>query len=170
MCSGSSYSYCPPLFKLHLPQALARDTYAMYSLSSSLVSALLSLSAAAYGWPTVSAPVVVRDYKPCCNNSSQHGFAWTVVRFQYNASYIFSTPAHQIDYGVVAFNLTNPALASPAVCSATSTQLQDYFYGDMIYKCSSDAGTTTTFTFNAPSEVLTWNQTWVCADANPVYL
>ena len=104
-----------------------------------------------------------------CVAASTRNFAWTVVGFDFHASYIFTTPAHQNSWGYVNFNLSNPALDQPAVCSASSDQLENFFYGDISYDCASPAGAAApsdaTFSFSQPSGLLAVNQTWVCPDA-----
>lgn len=117
-----------------------------------------------------AAPAAPRDANPGCTAASLGNFDWSIGEFVYNKSITFSTPAHQIASGVVQFNLTNPALAYPAVCEAYSTQLSDFFYGNIIYNCTSEGPeTTTTFAFNAPAGTLDVNQTWTCSDKDPQY-
>ncbi|KAL1900537.1 hypothetical protein Sste5346_002260 [Sporothrix stenoceras] len=129
--------------------------------------ALVGLLASA---AAVSAAPTARDANPGCTAASLGNFDWSIAEFVYNKSIVFSTPAHQIDNGIVQFNLTNPALAYPAVCQAYSTQLSDFFYGNIIYNCTSEGDeTTTTFAFNAPAETLDVNQTWTCSDKDPQY-
>ncbi|KAI0840328.1 hypothetical protein F5Y06DRAFT_262363 [Hypoxylon sp. FL0890] len=121
----------------------------------------------------VAAPLDLhtRDSNPGCQAASFGDFAWTVENFDYHASYIFTTPAHQNSWGYVNFNLTNPALEYQAICSASSDQLSDFFYGTMQYKCTVPDGSTTetTFDFSRPSGVLDVNQTWTCSDTDPQY-
>lgn len=105
-----------------------------------------------------------------------HNFAWTVTDFEYHASYVFSTPAHQNSWGYVDFNLSNPAVPDAvATCHAASNQLSDFFYGTVWYDCALN-GTTTgggpapaTFAFSRPSGELKVNQTWTCDDQDPKY-
>lgn len=117
------------------------------------------------------ASVNVRDSNPGCQKNSFGDFKWIVKDFDYHASYIFSTPSHQISNGYVSFNLTNPALAYDASCQAISSQLQEFFYGNMIYTCTVPDGSTTetTFDFSRPSGRLDVNQTWTCSDQDPKY-
>ncbi|KAI1378430.1 hypothetical protein F4677DRAFT_443644 [Hypoxylon crocopeplum] len=112
-----------------------------------------------------------RDSNPGCQAASFGNFEWTVENFDYHASYTFTTPAHQNSWGYVNFNLTNPALEYQAICSATSNQLSDFFYGTMPYTCKVPDGSTTTatFDFSRPSGVLNINQTWTCSDEDPQY-
>ncbi|KAK0612782.1 hypothetical protein B0T17DRAFT_459803, partial [Bombardia bombarda] len=91
---------------------------------------------------------------------------WTVQNFDYHASYIFSTPAHQNSWGYVNFNLTNN-LSPPttAVCSAASSQLSDFFYGTVSYACTLPAdapeGSAVGFLFSRPSGKLDIHETVV---------
>lgn len=114
-----------------------------------------------------------RDANPGCTEASFGNFSWMVDDFDYHASYIFTTPAHQNSWGYANFNLSNPALPYKAACSATSSQLNDFFYGDFWYECSipdgSPAGTGATFAFNRASGQLDFNQTWRCSDEDAQY-
>ena len=107
--------------------------------------------------------------KPQCSEISQSPeFRWTVEQFDFHASYIFSTPAHQNSWGYASFNLTNPALPYQAACSASSNQLNDFFYGNMWYNCSLPAEANgngpAAFQYSRPSGKLDVNQTWECND------
>ncbi|KAI1362229.1 hypothetical protein F5Y08DRAFT_279408 [Xylaria arbuscula] len=107
-----------------------------------------------------------------CTSTSFGDFAWAIEDFTYHAGYIFSTPAHQISSGSVAFNITNPAYPEEKVsCTAYSTWLQDFFYGNINYNCDvpEDSGITTSFSFSRPSGQLNINQTWSCNDQDPQY-
>ncbi|KAK3326083.1 hypothetical protein B0H66DRAFT_550034 [Apodospora peruviana] len=109
-----------------------------------------------------------------CTSNSQHGFAWQITGFDYHASYIFTTPAHQNSWGYVNFNITNPAVPGvAATCSGTSNQLSDFFYGTMPYTCTTPDDSSlprkTTFDFSRPSGLLRINETWSCADQDPQY-
>lgn len=119
----------------------------------------------------VAAPLQIRDSNPGCQAASFNNFSWSIEDFDYHASYVFTTPAHQNSWGYVNFNLTNPALEYPAVCSASSSQLSDFFYGTMIYNCELPESSTTkaTFDFSRPSGELNVNQTWTCSDTDPKY-
>ncbi|KAI0887614.1 uncharacterized protein GGS22DRAFT_157609 [Annulohypoxylon maeteangense] len=136
----------------------------MFNFISTLVTLLPLAIAAPVGLST-------RDSNPGCQAASFGNFAWQVENFDYHASYIFTTPAHQNSWGYVNFNLTNPALEYKAVCSATSNQLSDFFYGTMAYNCTVPDGSTTktTFDFSRPSGALNVNQTWTCSDEDPQY-
>ncbi|KAI1174143.1 hypothetical protein F4777DRAFT_411635 [Nemania sp. FL0916] len=112
-----------------------------------------------------------RDSDPACASTSFGDFAWNVEDLTYHAGYLFTTPAHQVSSGSVAFNLTNPALVEKVSCSAYSTQLNDFFYGTVNYECASPEGskTKTTFAYSRPSGQLDINQTWTCSDDDPQY-
>ena len=108
-----------------------------------------------------------------CSDVSFKGLEWTVQDFDYHASYIFTTPAHQNSWGYVNFNLSNPAIPYLASCSATSNQLSDFFYGTMWYNCTlpdeTPYGGAAQFAFSRPSGKLDVNQTWTCDDPDPQY-
>ncbi|KAL8404693.1 hypothetical protein RB594_009525 [Gaeumannomyces avenae] len=154
----------------------------MNTLLSVLV-AMASLAAASPILPPSTALLSPRDPAEhgCTDTSFGHpdAFAWSVAGFDYHASYTFTTPAHQNSWGYVNFNLTNPALApAVAVCSASSNQLSDFFYGTMEYTCAlpgggpivgGGRGGEATFDFSRPSGVLNIKQTWSCHDQDPQY-
>ncbi|EQK99737.1 hypothetical protein G6O67_004247 [Ophiocordyceps sinensis] len=104
-----------------------------------------------------------------CTSDSADAWEWTVSDFDYHASYVFTTPAHQNSYGNVNFNLTTSAVPYTAQCSATSTQLQDFFYGNMSYKCALPAANSyddVTFTFSKSSGELKIDHSWHCLGEN----
>jgi hypothetical protein len=105
-----------------------------------------------------------------CSDTSFHKFSWRALAFDFHASYTFSTPAHQNSWGYVSFDLLNPADDSTTHCEAQSSQLSDFFYGTVPYRCN-DTGAdrlgTTTFDFSRPSGQLRLNQTWTCDDQDP---
>lgn len=135
-----------------------------------LYTSLLALATCVSGTPT---PLSPRAATASCSDASVHGFAWTVKDFDFHASYIFSTPAHQNSWGYVSFNLSNPAVPDVvASCSAQSSQLSDFFFGTVSYQCTygGAAGPApATFSFNRPSGELAINQTWTCSDKSPTY-
>ncbi|KAI0544325.1 hypothetical protein F4679DRAFT_565490 [Xylaria curta] len=112
-----------------------------------------------------------RDSKTGCTSLSFGNFSWTVEAFTYTAGYEFTTPSHQVSSGSVQFNLTNPASAEKVTCSADSTSLTEFFYGNINYNCQAVAGsaTKTSFSFDRPSGELNINQTWKCDDEDPRY-
>ncbi|KAI8947082.1 hypothetical protein F4801DRAFT_562206 [Xylaria longipes] len=130
------------------------------------LAAVLPLTAAApYGLgPRSSNP-------SCASLSFSNDFSWTIEDFTYSASYHFTTPAHQVSGGNVNFNLTNPAVPEKVTCTAYSTQLSDFFYGNFNYNCQAAEGSTTetSFAFSRPSGLLNVNQTWTCTDQDPQF-
>ncbi|KAI1201172.1 hypothetical protein F5X97DRAFT_46392 [Nemania serpens] len=136
----------------------------MHNFIRTLV-AILPLAAAA---PHKTTP---RSGTQGCTSKSFGDFSWLIENFTYHASYIFSTPAHQIASGSVEFNLTNPAIPEKVTCTAYSTQLTDFFYGNFNYNCVAPTGSTTrtSFAFSRPSGQLDINQTWTCHDQDPQY-
>ncbi|KAK3351085.1 hypothetical protein B0H65DRAFT_107804 [Neurospora tetraspora] len=149
------------------------------TLTTALAALLLPLSQAS--------PIAIRQETtttnpehPSCATTSFKNFSWALSAFDYHASYIFTTPAHQNSWGYVNFNLSNPAIGSSVttVCSASSNQLSDFFYGTVQYTCTntpggvnSDVGNVgkTTFDFSRPSGELRFNQSWTCRDQDPKY-
>ncbi|KAK3956152.1 hypothetical protein QBC32DRAFT_332059, partial [Pseudoneurospora amorphoporcata] len=152
------------------------------TLTTALAALLLPLSQASpiairQETTTTTTPPSNPDQPSCATTSFGH-FSWALSSFDYHASFIFTTPAHQNSWGYVNFNLTNPAIGSSVttVCSASSNQLSDFFYGTVQYTCTntpegvkSDVGKTT-FDFNRPTGELRFNQTWTCRDQDPKYL
>ena len=130
----------------------------MYNFLSSLL-----LAGAAVSAPT---PLTPRQAEESCVKRSQDMNLWDVKQFDFHASYIFSTPAHQNSWGYVNFTLANPAVPYKPVCSAESNWLNDFYYGgEQIYECDSgDDATTATWSFSRPSGELRINQTWNCVD------
>lgn len=124
-------------------------------------NALILAAAAA---PALAAPL---EPRATCSSSFT---GWTITDLTFDASYIFTTPAHQNSWGNVRFNATNPAIDYQVACSASSNQLQDFFYGTQVYGCTvpEGSGGKATFTFNRASGELALNQTWYCRD-DPVY-
>lgn len=147
-------------------KVLHKNELKMYRLSASL----LALATLALGSPISLAP---RDDSTGCSDLSLKGFEWQVDNFDFHASYIFSTPAHQNSWGYASFNLSNPAVPNVvASCSAASNQLQDFFFGTQIYKCivnGTDGPAPASFAFNRSTGELDINQTWTCRDADPKY-
>ncbi|RYP32127.1 hypothetical protein DL768_011149 [Monosporascus sp. mg162] len=115
--------------------------------------------------------LAARDDNAGCTSKSFNHFKWTIEDFDYHSSYLFTTPAHQNSWGYVNFNVTNPALDYKASCKAASNQLSEFFYGTMVYDCTTPENTSaeTTFAFSRPSGQLDLNQTWTCSDEDPQY-
>ncbi|KAK5635992.1 hypothetical protein RRF57_011704 [Xylaria bambusicola] len=136
----------------------------MRNFASILIASLPFAIAAPYG-------LSPRDSEPGCTSISFGDFAWTIEDFTYHAGYVFSTPAHQISSGSVDFNITNPAFSEKVSCTAYSTVLTDFFYGNMNYNCDvpEGSGIGTSFSFSRPLNQLNINQTWTCSDEYPQY-
>lgn len=128
-----------------------------------LLSTLLFLA------PALASPIAPRD-EPTCGQKSGKLSEWTLTDFDFHASYIFTTPAHQNSWGYVSFNVSNPVLDYTVSCSAASSRLNDFFYGEMVYDCKAPEGesATTSFTFSRPDGALALNQSWTCND-DPKY-
>jgi hypothetical protein len=128
----------------------------MHNIVASLV-----LAGAALAAPSM---LDLRAAKSCTQSSMQTKL-WTVKGFDFHASYIFTTPAHQNSFGYVNFTLENPNVPFKPQCSAYSSQLDDFFYGNMIYNCTQPvAQHPATFTFSHPASELKINQTWACPE------
>lgn len=129
------------------------------------------LTAAFLATTALAAPASKATDKNSCTSKSIKVAEWTVHDFDFHASYTFTTPAHQNSYGYVNFTLANPALDYRAVCSTQSSQLQDFFYGNMNYNCTKPDGSwdEATFNFSRPTGQLNINQTWYCPDEGSVF-
>jgi hypothetical protein len=130
---------------------------------------LLALTATASPVPNPKAAVDARS-PAGCSAASFKNFAWTAKNFDFHASYIFTTPAHQNSWGYVSFDLVNPADQTTTHCEGQSNQLSDFFYGTVPYKCNDTARIgRTSFDFARPTNQLRLNQTWTCDDTDPQY-
>ncbi|KAK4236176.1 hypothetical protein C8A03DRAFT_45789 [Achaetomium macrosporum] len=129
-------------------------------------SALLALLAVPF---TTAFPVSLPRADPQgCSDISFKGFEWVARSFDFHASYVFTTPAHQNSWGYVSFDLYNTADQSTAHCEAQSNQLSDFFYGTVPYTCNDTLRSgSTTFDFARPNNRLRVNQTWTCDDKDP---
>jgi len=93
---------------------------------------------------------------------------FTLHDITYSSQMIYSTPAHlAVSSGTIAFNLTNTAVGYTTHCTASSSQLTDYFYGNIDYTCdapppSAGADAAASFTFSKPDGAFTVNETWSC--------
>ncbi|QUC15991.1 uncharacterized protein UV8b_00232 [Ustilaginoidea virens] len=115
----------------------------------------------------LAAPAAVdaRSTQPSCSDRATTVDQWSVKNFDFHASYTFSTPAHQNSQGYVYFTLENEALDFKTSCTGVSGQLQDFFYGQIVYNCTAPVGgNEASFTFSRPSNELKLTQTWTCAD------
>lgn len=113
----------------------------------------------------LAAPTTRQEPESCLDRSTNVSH-WTVEKFDFHSSYIFTTPAHQNSWGYVNFTLSNPAIDYKPICSAESNQLSDFFYGTQAYTCTvgddAPGGGGATFTYARPSGELRINQTWTC--------
>lgn len=117
-----------------------------------------------------ASPVATTKSPAGCSQTSFKNFEWKVQAFDFHASYIFSTPAHQNSWGYASFDLINPADHTTTHCEGASSQLSDFFYGTVPYKCNdTERVGETSFTFNRPTGELTLTQTWTCDDVDPKY-
>lgn len=120
----------------------------------------------------LAAPSTPRQVEPTCVDRSTKVTLWKVIQFDFHSSYVFTNPSHQNSWGYVNFTLSNPALDYKPICTATSNQLSDFFYGTTTYTCHTPdvpgAGTST-FTFSRPSNELRINQTWRCPDEGAMF-
>lgn len=113
---------------------------------------------------------------PSCTKSL-HPWSWSLSSLDYHSSIIFSTPAHQIDGGFISFNLSSPfsSTSQDLVCSATSYQLHDFFYGNQWFQCQDPSavgvgedgkrveGRKAEFQFDRISGRVDVRETWGCA-------
>ncbi|KAL2132845.1 hypothetical protein VTI74DRAFT_3244 [Chaetomium olivicolor] len=100
-----------------------------------------------------------------CSDISFKSMSWTASNFDFQASVIYTTPAHLgLADGYASFDLFNPADQSTTHCHAASHQFPDFFYGTVQYKCDD---TRSSFDFNRVSGQLRVNQSWVCSDRDP---
>ncbi|KAJ2905714.1 hypothetical protein MKZ38_004581 [Zalerion maritima] len=97
--------------------------------------------------------------KDPCTSVSLHHPTLQIEDFKYRASYLFTNPAHQNSHGYVTFNLLNDMVDTNVSCSASSSWLQNFFYGQIWYTCDDDASA---FRYNYPTGELELNTTWTC--------
>lgn len=128
-----------------------------------LTSTILPLLA--LPWFSTASPVTLPRSEPGCSDLSFKSFSWEVRAFDFHASYLFTTPAHQNSWGYASFELYNPATKTSTHCEASSNQLQDFFYGTIQYKCGESGSTS--FDYNRADNKLRVNQSWVCDDKDP---
>ena len=90
---------------------------------------------------------------------------WTIRNFDFHASYIFTTPAHQNSWGFVNFTLTSNMVSYTTSCTANSNRLNDFFYGETAYACTpadeAPLGAAANFKFDRPSGRLYIEETFV---------
>ncbi|KAI6778276.1 uncharacterized protein J7T54_004183 [Emericellopsis cladophorae] len=118
------------------------------------------------GTAAVAAPLQPQATNATCLERSQQLQHWNIENFDYHASYIFTNPAHQNSHGYVNFTLANPALDATATCTASSSQLSEFFYGNQVFHCDvpSSLGGPATFTYSRTTGDLQISQTWTCPD------
>ncbi|KAG5913083.1 hypothetical protein E4U53_005022 [Claviceps sorghi] len=126
----------------------------------------VSASALLLATVAVAAPATtVAPRTNSCTRQSSQTTEWHVKDFDFHASYIFTTPAHQNSWGYVKFTLENPSQKFKSECEGSSNQLSDFFYGTFAYNCTQPVpDSESTFTFSRPSGRLTINQSWTCAE------
>lgn len=138
----------------------------MYCRTLFALLPLMGLSATASPISPRAAEATEATEAAGCSDISFKSMSWTARNFDFHASYIFTTPAHQNSWGYASFDLFNPADQSTTHCDAASSQLSDFFYGTVQYKCND---TRSSFDFNRASGQLRVKQSWVCSDQDPQY-
>ncbi|KAK0666864.1 hypothetical protein QBC41DRAFT_325062 [Cercophora samala] len=137
------------------------------------LASVLSLALPLILTSTSASPISTRQTNSdgsSCSDTSFNNFQWQASNFDFHATYTFSTPAHQNSWGYASFDLLNPADQSTVSCSATSSQLNDFFYGWTQYSCNDTLrGGSTKFDFNRPTSELRVEQSWTCRDQDPQY-
>lgn len=95
----------------------------------------------------------------------------TLHDITFSSSIIYSTPAHlAVAEGTVSFNLSNSAVPYKTHCSASSSQIYSFFYGNFVYNCDPPVGNgvkpgaSAVFTFSEPDGTFAVNQTYGCDD------
>jgi hypothetical protein len=103
---------------------------------------------------------------PDCSYTSPDSRYFFLSNFAYYDSIIYSTPSHlAVAYGSVSFDFYNNAIEETVTCTASSRQAWNFFYGNIVYNCTSpveDQGVAT-FTFNQTDGMVCVNETWSCA-------
>ena len=113
----------------------------------------------------LAAPAPAPTTEPTCGSRAAKLTEWTVVDLDFHGDYTFTTPAHQNSWGYINFVLRSPGFPYEAKCSAASSQLSDFFYGNVEYKCDvPNAADSVTFTFSRPDNKLSITQEWSCPD------
>ncbi|OCL10476.1 hypothetical protein AOQ84DRAFT_215440 [Glonium stellatum] len=107
-----------------------------------------------------------RDNRNKCDKNA----VFTLHDINYSSYIIYSTPAHlAVAQGHIEFNLTNTDVPYTTHCSAYSSQVFNFFYGNIVYQCDAPTGEGVTaassanFTFSEPDGVFNVNQTWSCS-------
>lgn len=117
-----------------------------------------------------------------CSNISENSLEWTAKNFHLHSSLSLTAPS-QVSKGAawVDFNMSNPAVPYEMHCSAFSTQLDDFFYGDKLISCdgpnqdiTQSSHTNASFSFSKASGTLWLYQNWLCDDGSdpnlPLYV
>lgn len=113
-----------------------------------------------------------------CTGRSFSNLTFAASNFDFHASYVWTTPAHQNSWGFLSFNVTNTAVGYDNICIASSNRVPDFFYGDTWYDCDvqgaagPDVVNSTDvmgagFTYDRPSGQFHWYQRWACKDQVP---
>lgn len=79
--------------------SLTLNTITMHGLISTLATMLPLAAAAPFG-------LASRDANAGCQAASFGNFSWTVEDFDFHASYIFTTPAHQVGPAITSSFVT----------------------------------------------------------------
>ena len=126
--------------------------------------------------------VATPDSVQGCSDISERGLEWTAKNFHLHSSLSLTAPS-QVSKGAawVDFNVSNPAVPYEMHCSAFSTQLGDFFYGDELISCDGPSQDVTrsghknaSFSFAKASGTLWLYQNWLCNDGSdpnlPLYV
>lgn len=123
----------------------------------------LLLATSSTSHPTDACP----QNKPPHHNKCNKDPDFTLHDISYMSSMTYSTPAHlAVAQGYISFNLTNTAVPYKTHCSAFSSRITDFFFGDIVYHCDAPTGkgvsegASANFTFSKPDGVFDVNQTW----------
>lgn len=126
-------------------------------------------AAALFAAAALAAPASSPDNNACTSQSTKVT-AFQIKDFDFHASWTFSTPAHQNSWGYINFTLANAAVDYEYQCSAASSWLSDFYYGNIDYNCTDPAtGQQTqrgTFSYSRPATTLAINQTWDCPEGS----
>lgn len=129
---------------------------------------MYGLTAALFAASALAAPTTTAN-KDSCTSHSTKVTELEIKDFDFHASWTFTNPAHQNSWGYVNFTLTNAAVDYDYQCSTASNWLDDFFYGNINYNCTTHDGKQTnmgTFAYSRPTQILAINQTWVCPEGS----
>ncbi|CEJ87234.1 hypothetical protein VHEMI04347 [[Torrubiella] hemipterigena] len=99
--------------------------------------------------------------------------SWTIHNFNFNASKVFTTPAHQFGDGYVGFNLFNTVTNEERRCDGGAGRLDPWFVGDANFQCRTMNGANdpnTVFNFNLASRTVKLNQSFECPGSVTQYV